>query len=205
MPNISVDEFKALLRATPLEDVARDNVFGGTPYYFRSAHSDYDLLRRLLAEGLSLSEESMTIVGSAKTGFSLDPKNPFIPLHSESDIDVLIVDAEMFDEFWYSLLEWAYPLQGKMGLNDRDWWYAHKNNISLGYANPGLRIPRSPALPQLVQPIRDLYNRWKTAFLSLGRYRPFLGVNIDGRLYRTWNHAIAYHVDGLRQIRDLLP
>jgi hypothetical protein len=157
-------------------------------------------VQKVASDGLSV--DRFTIVGSGKVGFSLDPKNPFIPLRRQSDIDVVIVDAELFDGFWYSLLSWGYPLQGRMGSIDKDWWYAHKNDICLGKANPGLRIPKSPALPHLVQPIRELYSRWKTTFLSLGRYRPFLGITIDGRLYRTWEHAMAYHVDGLRQIRD---
>lgn len=204
MAHLSAKEFKELLLARSLEELTETYVFGGLPYYFRSDPQDFDLMRRLLAQSLGLSSNCFDVVGSGKTGFSLDPKNPFIPFHPKSDIDVLIVDAQMFDRYWYSLLAWAYPTQGRMGTNDKEWWYAHKNDISLGKVNPGRRIPRSPALPHLVQPMRDVYGRWKTAFLSLGRYRPFLGVNIDGRLFRTWNHALAYQVDGLRQIRDLL-
>jgi hypothetical protein len=204
MSHLSIPEFKALLRSSPLEQVTQSYVFGGLPYYFRTNPEDYDLMRTLLAKGLGLSAERFTVVGSGKTGFSLDPKNPFLPCHAKSDIDVVIVDAEMFDKFWYNLLAWAYPLQGRMGTHDKDWWYTHKNALCLGYAYPGLRIPRSPALPQLVQPIRELYSLWKTAFLNLGRYNSFLGVTIDGRLYRTWNHAMAYHVDGLRELRGLL-
>lgn len=204
MAHLSAGEFKELLLTRSLEELTQTHVFGGLPYYFRAKPGDYDLMRDLLAKGLGLSAERFTVVGSGKTGFSLDPKNPFIPCHPKSDIDVVIVDAEMFDKFWFSLLAWGYPLQGRMSTHDKDWWFAHKNALCLGYEYPGLRIPRSPALPQLVQPIRDLYGLWKTAFLSLGRYNPFLGVTIDGRLYRTWNHAMAYHVDGLRRIRDLL-
>lgn len=147
MAHLSAEEFKELLLARSLEELTETYVFGGLPYYFRSDPQDFDLMRRLLAQSLGLSLDCFDVVGSGKTGFSLDPKNPFIPFHSRSDIDVLIVDAQMFDRYWYSLLAWAYPLQGRMGTNDKEWWYAHKNDISLGKVNPGFRIPRSPALP----------------------------------------------------------
>ena len=200
MTFITADDFKGLLRTENLDGIADDYVLGGEAYCFRKNPQDYKLMRELLAKEIGLTEDSITMVGSGKVGFSLDPKNTFIAYTPTRDIDVVIVDAQLFDTFWSNLIAWSYPLQGSLAPNDWKWFSTHKNDVFWGYFYPGLRLPRSPALPALISPIQKLYTIWRTAFLALGRYRAFTGLSIDGRLYRTWSHAKAYHVEGLRLI-----
>jgi len=200
MPYLTIDEFKILLRSSSLEEITQRHIFDGEAFCFRANPKDYQLMRNLLAKSIRLSAEACTIVGSGKTGFSLDPKNPFIPFSTARDIDVVVVDSGLFDAFWSYLISWSYPLGRYVPPNDYRWLSTHKDDVFWGYVYPGLRIPRSPALPQLMAPIRAFYSLWQSAFQGLGRYQAFSGLRIEGRLYRTWDHARAYHVEGLRLI-----
>lgn len=197
------DQFKSLLQQTEsLTQVNKQYVFEGEAFCFRKQPQDYQVMRELLAEGIGLNPEDFTIVGSGKIGFSLDPKNPFTPYTVDKDIDVVVTSAPLFDRFWSNLIMWGYPLLGQMPTLDRNWFSTHKNDVFWGYVSPGLKLPRHPAQPELIRPIYDFYNKWQSAFLGLGRRRAFTRMSISGRLYRSWEHAEAYHVDGLRLIRS---
>src|SRR6266849_6165730 len=126
MAHITAEDFKGLLETKPLEGIAEEYVFGGEPYCFRNSPADYVLMRELLAKGIGLTKDAITMVGSGKTGFSLDPKNPFLPYTPERDIDVVVVDSELFDAFWSNLISWSYPLQGSVPPNDWKWFSTHK-------------------------------------------------------------------------------
>ena len=50
----------------------------------------------------------------------------------------------------------------------------------------------------------DRLNEHAQAFRSLSRHAPFRRREVSGRLYRTRQHALLYHVDGLRLINESL-
>jgi hypothetical protein len=59
------------------------------------------------------------------------------------------------------------------------------------------------SFPDDLIPLRDLSARWFNAFQSLGTLREFAGRSVSGRLYRTWRHALLYHVEGLRLLKTI--
>jgi hypothetical protein len=58
--------------------------------------------------------------------------------------------------------------------------------------------------PEVLKPMRDISTSWFDAFRSLSTYPEFATRNISGRLYRTWDHARLYHVEGLRQLTEIV-
>src|SRR5205085_560567 len=49
------------------------------------------------------------IVGSGRLGFSLKPGNNLRGFQDTSDIDVVVVNSQAFDELWLAMLRAAYP------------------------------------------------------------------------------------------------
>ena len=92
-----------------LESIVREYIFEGEPYVFCEAPSVYELLRRHLNEATGTREENITVVGSGKIGFSLSPDTFPRQFSEESDIDVVVVNEELFDRLWVALLKWHYP------------------------------------------------------------------------------------------------
>src|SRR5438046_2643206 len=104
--------FADRLRVQPedaLEAFAEAEIIGGRPWIF-AADDDTARFRQHVATGLEIQPAAadIFIVGSARTGFSLDPETYFVPFQDRSDVDVAVVHAEMFDRAWQTMLRWDY-------------------------------------------------------------------------------------------------
>jgi hypothetical protein len=202
---ITPDNFETLLRTTPLSEIAREHILTGLPYVFRNAPRDFDLLRDHLANELKLVTRNIQVVGSARTGFSLDPNGFPRRFGSDSDVDVIVVSRELFDHVWFTLLYWNYPRRHRLVQPDRRWSHERQDDLYWGWFNLDRLADRGLSFRGALKPIRDLSTLWFNAFRSLSTYPSLSPLTIQGRLYRTWEHALLYHTDGLAKLRDRLP
>lgn len=203
MPYLTAEAFEDVLLKQPLETVVREYLFKGVPYVFANRPKDYDLLRRHLSRPLNVKAQNVVVVGSAKVGFSLNPENFPRRFYDESDIDVLVVDQSLFDKVWKAILAWHY-LRRYSGLDgpERKWAGDRKKEIYWGWLEPDKISFRGLLFPKLLAEVRDVSTCWFNAFRSLSHYPKFAGRDVSGRLYRSWDHALLYHTEGLRQIRE---
>jgi hypothetical protein len=182
MPWPSKDEFIELLRTrTPL-DIVNEYLLTGTPFAFEAEPQNYDLFRSVLANALRVQQNDVTVVGSGRIGFSLDPSrygNPYSP--TTSDIDTVIVNAELFDIAWHQLCSRG---RSQLGLN----WKARraledhrKGNVFYGYIEPDRLTGAVTISPT-----------WFRTFRGLARRPELAQLEVQGRLYRTWDH-VRYH------------
>lgn len=199
------EEFKEILFSRPLESIVQEHVLEGLPFVFQSEPGSMVSLRNHLGERLAVSSTSVTVIGSARIGFSLSPDNFSRQFSDESDIDVLIVDERLFDNVWKTLLKWHYPrrISGLDGV-DKQWAANRRKDLYWGWFVPDKIRFEGLSLPDVLRPLRDLSTSWFDAFKSLSHYPQFIRRNVSGRLYRTWDHALLYHMDGLRQVKNLL-
>src|SRR3990172_299321 len=100
------EQLLAQIHTRPLPDIVQDHIFGGDSWAFRENPADYRLLITHLQERLSLSKGNLAIVGSAKLGYSVSPETFGTPFSEFSDIDVIVIDRERFEEIWKVLLDW---------------------------------------------------------------------------------------------------
>jgi hypothetical protein len=204
----TADDFAQLLLSRPLSETVQEHVFQGLPFVFRQTPRTLDVLKRHLVSELGLSPSDILVVGSARTGFSLNPDNFPRQFSGTSDIDVVIVDEDLFDKIWTTLLIWNYPRRLlKAGRIDGDWIYQRRKDIYWGWFRPDQIRFEGLSFPDALQPIRDLSTRWFNAFRGLSQYSEHAELThreVSGRLYRTWNHAHLYHEEGLRSLRSIL-
>jgi len=203
MRHPTVAEFREILLEEPLDQVVTRYVFGGEPYVFRRTPAAFRLLRGHLCARLGLAEENIVIVGSAKTGFSLSPSSFPRRFTDASDIDVVVVDQTLFDRIWLTILRWHYPRR-RARLDGVDWKWKRDRTDELywGWFFPdGMRF-KGLSFPEALKPLRDISSAWFDAFRSLSAFPEFAVWEVSGKLYRTWDHALEYHVDGLRQIKE---
>jgi len=206
MPDFpTVEEFKTALITRPLNGVVKDYIFEGVPYAFRDTPALMKTLRSYLSGALGIKDENTIIIGSAKTGFSLSPDAMFRQFSDNSDIDVLVVDERIFDEIWQIVLKWHYPrrLRGLEGL-DIPWGRVRRRELYWGWFVPHQIRYKGLSFPEALKPLRDISTAWFNAFRGLSQLPEFSRRDIHGRLYRTWDHATLYHLDGLRQIKEIL-
>jgi hypothetical protein len=202
---ISTADFESLLRTANLPDVAHDQILTGTPFVFRRSPGDFELLRRHLSERLNVAKKNIQVVGSARTGFSVAPNGFPRRFRDTSDIDVVVVSGELFDHVWFTLLDWHYPRRYRLPQPDLRWSRNRQDDLYWGWFSLDRLADVDLSLRGALQPIRDLSTAWFDAFRSLSTYPSLSPWSVQGRLYRTWEHVLAYHVDGLAKLRARLP
>jgi hypothetical protein len=102
-----------------------------------------------------------------------------------------------------TMLKWNYPRRNSMSTVDLHWRGERRAGLYWGWFSPDRFRYTGLSFPEDLIPLRDLSAKWFEAFRSLGRLPEFAGRSVSGRLYRTWRHALLYHEEGLRQLRDI--
>ncbi|MBW8036009.1 MAG: hypothetical protein FVQ79_10345 [Planctomycetes bacterium] len=205
MSLITLGEFKEQLLSRPVDEIVQECIFGDDSYVFTAWPDGLSVLRQHLSSALNVSEDAVTVVGSAKVGFSLNPANFPRQFSESSDIDIIIIDEKHFDKVWATILKWHYPRRyiGLYG-EDRGWAGSRKKNTYWGWFEPDQIHFEGLTFPAVLKPLRDLSTAWFNAFRSLSLSEGFAGRDVRGRLYRTWEHALMYHVEGLRQVKKII-
>jgi hypothetical protein len=210
---ITYDDLIAEVRTgARLAGLVTQHLFSGVPFVFRGNPAHYDILRGHLASTLNVPEASITVVGSGRLGYSLNPLHPGDPIRDTSDIDVIIADARLFDRIWEMLLRWRYPWRlAEWPPAEHDWVTGHLESVFAGYFLPdkltlgGLKPRRAKGrsnkrLRRHRDAVLKVRNDWFAAFKTTSRYPELGGREFKGRLYRSWAFATTYHMYGLQQL-----
>lgn len=135
-----------------------------------SQQSYFDL-RSEVAENFGLHPNEVFVVGSAKLGFRVAPNNRYREFCDESDIDVALVSAPLFDQIWQDVFKYRY---------EGPYWPKHKEFIKYlfrGWIRPEM-LPRSSKFP--------FRKKWWDFFLSITRSGKYGDYKIRGGLYRSY-------------------
>lgn len=174
-----------------------------TPYVFQPNPETWDTFRDELVSGLDVSSADIRVVGSGRFGFSMKPYFNLKSFDDTSDIDVVIVNPDLFDQLWVALLDAAYPrspITEKFG----GWLQRRKNELYTGWLTPLEIKLDSKFFGPKARPVLDFNTRWFNALKKASRHPPRRHEDVTGRLYRTWQHAEFYHLNSLAALRKTL-
>jgi hypothetical protein len=196
-----------------LEAFAEAEILSGLPSIF-ARDEEMALFQEYVAKALGISNAAsdILIVGSAKTGFSLDPDNYFVPFRETSDIDIAVIHEGLFDRAWQTMLAWDYLTMKARTVPEQRWLYQRHDEVWSGWYDPPVWHLREQggmqlSFPDSLKPLRDFSFRWFSTFRSLSRYRHHPEIprhKASARLYRTRGHVAMYHAAGLRALRNRL-
>ena len=169
-------------------------LFQGVPTIFENQQESFNRFRTVVAKDLGVSRTDVTVVGSARTGFSLNPQRFLGEFNSYSDIDVLIVSDYLFDQSWMDILTKRLTTVRTSGdvLDNLD---AHRTK---GYIYNGW------IWPDRIWTALTMGSVWFDLFNRLPRQTNIRSHQFHGRLYRTWDHALYYHRRGLLAARQAI-
>lgn len=201
---MTADEFRELLQhQTDLELLGpclRDET---VPFAFDLNPVTWDDFRHDLVSQLGVTQDQIRVVGSGRFGFSMKPGYKLKTFSDRSDIDVVIVNAELFDRLWLDLLAAAYPrppFVQKLGT----WLEIRRNELYTGWITPVEIRLNFKIFGTRAKPVLDFKTKWFNALKQASRHPPRRHEDITGRLYRTWNHAELYHLQSLAALRRTL-
>jgi hypothetical protein len=200
---LSPSDWRAKVLAEPLDELVQTHVFGGDVFAFQGHPAALQQVRSHFVRSLHVGEpENVVVVGSAKTGLSLSPDSFLRAFSAESDVDVVIVDERLFDDCWSAIRRWRWQRPNKLPPDEKHWARRREEDVFFGWLEVGdLWDPRLSA-KNILTPVRDLAGKWFDAFQSASSISALSGRDVQGRLYRTWQQALEYHVSGLRTARQ---
>jgi hypothetical protein len=193
MPYLNKDEVVAMLKERRHREIVEQHLLTGLPFVFREDEALYKTFQGTLGAQLRTPIGDVSVIGSGRLGFSLDPERYGAAFSTASDIDTIVVNPQMFDTAWLQL---SLVGRKRFALHQRVQaaFQSHRsNNVFFGYIEPN-------RLPGIV----TLSHHWFQTFQGLGRVRGLAQYVIHGRLYRTWDHVRAHQLYSLESIVDKL-
>jgi len=167
-------------------DFIRKFIFHGTPTVFKDREHDYFEFRNRIAKKFSVNFTEVFIVGSAKFGFSFTAGKPF---DYDSDVDVVIVNETLFDEYFKKICDYQYKL-------DREYWgipFEERRDYAnfLRYLVKGWMRP--DLLPISFQ-VNELKKDWFSFFEGISNGRSEVGnYEVNAGLYKNYFFLERYY------------
>jgi len=173
------------------------------PYVFEPRPAAWDSFRDELVVGLGVARADIRVVGSGRLGFSMKPGHNLRSFGDTSDIDVVVVNADAFDRLWLALLSAVYPREPNIR-RVGGWIRKRTNEVYTGWLTPldiklNARIFGSKA-----RPVLEFNSQWFNTLKKASQHPTRRHEDINGRLYRSWEHAELYHLYSLAALRRTL-
>jgi len=192
-----MEEFrKALINGTP-QSLYRSYLLGHDIWYFReylkwTDHaSQYDRMKNLMSERLNIHPNNIAIVGSAKLGFSITPKDDkcFSPFSDKSDLDIAIVSSEIFRSSWTAFLDLA------------------EKGYLPGYKSVTRNIFRRFVSLKKPDHRSDFFREWNGLVEPCKKDLQVLFSithDINYRIYESWEAVEYYHCQGIQKLKKMI-
>lgn len=180
------------------EIVARLWLAEGLPVAFKSCPAIYESLRGWLGNRLDIHPKEITLIGSARIGYSMAPAEFGRPFGEQSDLDLAIISTKLFERLNvdFQLFSEDYKAGTISPRNDREraLW---KGNLEFGERNvpkgfiDAWKLPnfdRYPVTQQINQAMWKLLKKLETT-ASAPKIR-----RASSRVYRNWQ-SLANRMD----------
>lgn len=199
------ESFKDLIKSKDAEEIYEEFFVGNDVWYFKELlratdpSKDYDEVKKLLAKKLGLHSNEIAIVGSAKLGFSVTPTpdkmfKDFCDSSDDpkeiSDIDIGIVNAELFYKLWQAYFDLSY----KGGIPDDMKKYMRKN-VFQKFIMINSEIIDHPNLQEWFKKISPCMADLQTIY--------GISHEVNYRIYESWDAMSRYHINGLHKLKNL--
>lgn len=196
---MTAEEFRVLLMERSDQDLVgmclRSDVI---PYVFDLDEPRWRRFRDNIAQNLGVLSTGIGVVGSARFGFSLKPGNNFRKFEDTSDIDLVVVSEEVFDDLWSRLLRGVYPRPpAQIG----GWLRDRQKEVYTGWLTPTAIRPDLRIYGQRVKPILEISHLWFSALKRASSNIEKSHEKINARLYRSWLHAELYHLHSIKSLK----
>lgn len=157
---MTAEEFRDLVRqrndSELLDPCLRDD---DIPYAFDPRPQAWNEFRDEVASRIGATRTDIRVVGSGRFGFSLKPGRNLRRFTDSSDIDVVVVNAALFDQLWLALLEAVYPRPpAAQRLNT--WLQIRRSELYTGWLTPREIDLNVRVWGLKARPVRDFRSRW---------------------------------------------
>ena len=185
------NEFDLLLQKTSATDIVQKYILDGIPFCFQENPGLYDIFRQTICNRFQIHPQNFTIVGSAKVGFSMAPEKYGNPFSEESDIDVVLVSEDLFQNLWLKLIEFKRTTVYKLSKYQRDRFNEFQSILFYG----NIRL-------DMISADFPFVREWWEFFNTISLDDRFGPRRIRARIFKSWSHVSFYYENGIRKIKE---
>jgi hypothetical protein len=177
------------------EHVVRLWLTEGTPFAFRNCPALYEEMRRWLGTRLEVCPKEITVVGSARIGFSLAGGPDFgRPFDKNSDLDVAVISGKLLTAVAETFARWKHDYTNGVVRPRSDWerhlWEENlkfgERNLPLGFFDVN-KLPTFDRYP-LVQDVQN--TMWTLGEKLKVTPKILLPRRASVRAYATWRALV---------------
>lgn len=172
--------------------------FHGLPLVFSGREDDYYHFRKRIADNFGVEFYEVMIVGSSKFGFS---PYKFTDFSLESDIDVVIFNEKLFDEYFELISEYQYKVKNQIIRLNTTQYKEYMRFIKYfirGWMRPDL-------LPQNTTVFKEIKQNWDDFFKSISHSKSEVGNYIvKAGLFKSQKFAEKYYRSSIEDISKKL-
>ncbi len=198
----SLDELKKDLEVLDEKQFYMKHIVKSYNWYFRNVLNipDNQLLKTIddfkdiVSTNIGVSFNSVMMVGSGKTGYSLAPKKKFKSFEldsdskNKSDIDIAIISSDLYKTYW-DLYRKSYNVK-------YEYLYSFiSREVYRGYINE--RNLRE------IDNCRRVWNNLSTKTNKLLRSNLLFKHDITYRIYRSWEDFEEYNLISLKKAKEM--
>lgn len=195
---VTIEDYKQEILSLTNEDDKRiftqKHFFHGTPSVFDNRENEYYHFRKRIADQFNIGFYEVMIIGSSKFGFS---PFKFTKFSLDSDIDVVLFNERLFDEFYELVSEYQYQIRTqKIRLTTEQFKNYQKflRYFVMGWMRPDL-------LPQNTNEFKELKQNWDEFFKSISHSKSEVGNYIvKGGLFKNYSYAEKYYRSSIEEI-----
>jgi hypothetical protein len=190
MPYPTPAEFLSNLQSDGVDAAVERVLSDDVPFAFEGAPDQFEAMRERLSSKLGVAIADITLVGSGRFGFSLDPTRWGIAFSERSDLDIVVVSSHLFHTAWLDLgRNWRKAQLGDSRLHRSV--SRHRDDLVFY----GRIIPAD--LPGIIR----LSRPWFEVFGGLGGIPLLARRDVRAQLWDCWDHARLYYRNSLAQVR----
>lgn len=165
-------------------------LFHGIPHVFQGRENDYFEFRNRIANMFNIGFHEVFIVGSAKLGFSFYKDTKFT---YDSDIDVVIVNEKLFEEFYLKITDYQYQLDRlykTVNLRELKVYAEFLRYLVKGWMRPD-KLPTSFQVNLLKSEWFDFFESISYEKSEVGNYKVAAG------LFKNYNYLEKYYTKSI--------
>ena len=199
---VTIEDYKNEIVTLNNEDEKRiftqKHFFHGNPIVFDNRENEYYHFRKKIADQFKIGFFEVLIVGSSKFGFS---PYKFTTFSLDSDIDVVLFNERLFDNFFELVSEYQYQIRtNKIRLSTQQFKQYQKflRYFMMGWMRPDL-------LPQNTTEFKEIKVRWDEFFKSISHSKSEVGnYKVKGGLFKSYYYAEKYYRSSIEEVTNKL-
>ena len=183
----TLEEIKKDIITLNANQIYKKYIFDPAIWYFENNKEGFELMKIAISENMKIDPNDITIVGSAKIGYSLSPIKNFKHFNDDSDIDVVIVSKKWFQYFWKLYRKSYRP----------EYNFLYKKNI---YRETFLGFIHEENMDF----ISGCRKSWRDLTADTKKYLSsvlFLKHKMNIRLYRNWQDFEDYNIWSINKLK----